>query len=446
MSEFFRRLRYLLNRHRFDKELASEMEAHVEMAARDGSKRFGNTLRLREEARDAWGWTWIDHLLQDLRYATRVLRKSPGFTLVIILSLMLGIGANTAIFQLLNSVRLRSLPIPNPQELAEVKIVGGHGGMGLNGQYGELTRPMWEEIRRDHSAFSGVFAWGTRQIAVGEGSGFQLANAIAVSGDFFRVLGVENDTGTSQRVAVVNQTFVRRFLNGANPIGRALRTSPEPNYPSAVYEIVGVISDTKYNSLRDATPPMTFAPASQFPSERPWTAIMIHSNLPPAAVIDSVKHRIARKHPEIFAQYKVFETQIHDGLVRERLMAMLSGFFGLLAALLATVGLYGLIAYIVTQRSNEIGIRVALGANGGQVIGMVMREAGGLLMLGLAIGAALSLAAGSGANSLLFGLKSYDPFTLAMAIGLLVAIGAVSSFLPALRASKLDPMAALRCD
>jgi ABC-type antimicrobial peptide transport system permease subunit len=125
---------------------------------------------------------------------------------------------------------------------------------------------------------------------------------------------------------------------------------------------------------------------------------------------------------------------------------MLSGFFGLLAALLAAVGLYGVVAYIVTRRRNEIGIRVALGANSGQVIGMVMREAGVLLIAGLLIGLALSLAAGRGASSLLFGLKSYDPFTLALAIGLLVAIGAASSFLPAFRASKLDPIAALRCD
>jgi ABC-type antimicrobial peptide transport system permease subunit len=256
----------------------------------------------------------------------------------------------------------------------------------------------------------------------------------------------ENDTGTSQRVAVVNQTFVRRFLSGANPIGQMLRTSPEPNYPSTAYEIAGVVSDTKYDSLRGETPPMTFAPASQFPSERPWTAIMIHSNLPPGVVINSVKHRIGEKHPEIFAQYKVFETQIQDGLVRERLMAMLSGFFGLLAAVLTMAGLYGVIAYIVTRRRNEIGIRVALGANRSQVTGMVMREAGLLLIAGVVTGTALSLAAGRSANSLLFGLTPYDPLTLATAIGTLAAICGVAAFLPARRASKLDPMAALRCD
>jgi putative ABC transport system permease protein len=190
MSEIFRRLRYLLNRRRFDRELASEMEAHRELAARDGGKPFGNALRLREEARDVWGWTWIDRLFQDLRYASRVLRKSPGFTFVVILSLALGIGANTAIFQILNAVRLRNLPVSNPRQLAEVKIVGGNGTMGLHNQYGELTRPIWEEIRRDHPAFSDVFAWSAQLVLVGEGSASQLANGLVVSDDFFHALGI----------------------------------------------------------------------------------------------------------------------------------------------------------------------------------------------------------------------------------------------------------------
>jgi predicted permease len=276
-----------------------------------------------------------------------------------------------------------------------------------------------------------------------------------VSPEYFETIGVpllagrefgENDTRTSQRVAVVNQTFVRRYANGSNPIGQSVRTHPEPDYPSTVYEIVGVIPDSRYNDLRGETPPMVFAPASQFPDQRPWAALMIHSNLPPEIIIDSVKRRIAQKHPEIFATYRVFQSQIQDRLVPERLMAMLSGFFGLLAAVLAMAGLYGVIAYIVARRRNEIGIRVALGASRGRVIGMVMREAALLLVIGVAIGAALSLVAGREASSLLFGLKPYDPFTLAAAVALLAAIGALSSFLPARRASKLDPMDALRCE
>jgi predicted permease len=254
----------------------------------------------------------------------------------------------------------------------------------------------------------------------------------------------QNDTGASQRVAVVNQTFIRHFLGGANPIGQTLRTNPEPNYPSTVYEIVGVIPDTKYNDLRGETPPMTFAPASQFPAKGPWAVMMIYSNMTPATAMAAVKHRIAEKHPEIVMGFGDFQMRIRDGLVRERLLAMLSGFFGLLAALLTVVGLYGVISYIVARRRNEIGIRMALGAQRGQVVGMVMREAGRLLVIGVVTGTALSLAAGRGASSLLFGLKAYDPPTLAAAGALLAVIAALASLLPARRASKVDPMEALR--
>jgi predicted permease len=859
--------------HEFDQNVARGMDARQ---ARDAAvRKLGNRTALQEEIHRMNSLGFIESVWQDVRYGSRALMMNPGFASVAILSLALGIGANTAIFELLDAVRLRSLPVKSPHELAEVRIAGGNGGMGSNDEYGELTRPMWEEIRRSHPPFSGVLAWSKHQLAIGQGSSFQLANSIAVSGDFFRVLGVEpwrgrmlfqddehacpestavvsyaywqsklggralnsdtkllidgelkqvvgvtpprflglavgerfdiafpmcrpkelsrnvfnvtvfgrlrpgwtverasaqlaaqssgimaateiqgynartvetylkfklaaysasagvsnlrkeydsslwlllaitglvlliacanlanlmlarasvrereiavrlalgaartrllrqlliesallagmgtalgvglaqlvsrflisslstqggkvtlstgtdwhvllfaagvaaltcilfgaapavkasasdpatamktgsrgttagrerfsvqrvmvvsqvsvsllllvgallfvrsfynlmtvnlgmrekgitiasigflesnipqqqidefkrrlledirsvpgvvnaatttrvpldggswghgitigrveggsrftwvspsyfetmdipllsgrsfteNDTSTSQRVAVVNQTFVRRFSNGLNPIGRTLRTSPEPNYPSTVYQIVGVIPDTKYNTVRGEAEPITFAPASQFPNQRPWTDVMIRSDIAPAIVIDSVKKVLATRHPEMFAQYRVFKTQIEDGLVRERLMAILSGFFGLLAAVLAMIGLYGVISYIVTRRRNEIGIRVALGANHGQVIGLVMREAGLLLVIGVSLGIVLSLAASRGAGSLLFGLAPYDPLTLALAAGLLAAIGALAGFLPAHRASKVDPMTALRCE
>jgi ABC-type antimicrobial peptide transport system permease subunit len=245
---------------------------------------------------------------------------------------------------------------------------------------------------------------------------------------------------------VVNQTFVRHFLNGVDPIGVTLRTHPEPGYPSTVYQIVGVMADSKYQNVRDETPTFVIAPITQFPDHGPFTAMMIRSNLPVAVTVDSVKRRIGERHPEIVTDAASFQETIRSGMLRERLLAMLSGFFGLLAALLGMLGLYGVISYIVMQRRNEIGIRVALGANRGQVVRMVMREAGLLLAIGVTIGTVLSLAAGRTAASLLFELKPNDAMTLAAAAGLLAAIGAVASFLPARRASKLDPMAALRCD
>jgi len=134
----------------------------------------------------------MNRLFQDLRYALRQLRKSPAFAVVAILSLALGTGANTAIFQLLDAVRLRSLPIPNPKELTEVRIVGGNHGFGINnGTYSQLTRPIWQEIREHHEPFSGVFAWSTQDMRAGRGSDSHPVRALEVSGEFFPVLGIQ---------------------------------------------------------------------------------------------------------------------------------------------------------------------------------------------------------------------------------------------------------------
>jgi predicted permease len=880
--------RRFLKRRWWDDERAREIAAYLETETADNiargmppaeagaaaRRKFGNPTVVREEIYRMNTIGWLESTWQDLRYGVRTLRLSPGFAAVAIVSLALGIGANTAIFQLLDAVRLRSLPVQNPQELAELKIVGGNHGMGLNQQYGELTRPIWQAIHDKPQAFSGMFAWSANQRYVGKGSEMRSFRGLWVTGDFFRVLGLQpwrgrllmpedagacpvtravvsysywqshmagrepgpgatliadndlveivgvtppeffgmsvgdnfdialpfcqpkeelrrdvfevsvmgrlkpgwtlarasaeietlspgvfeatlppgrdprwsetykhfrlaaypaaqgvswlresydrslwlllgitgmvlliacanlanlmlarastrerelavrlalgasrgrlvrqllaesallaaagttlgialahylsgvlvwaistegssvnlntgidwrvllfaasvailtcaafavlpalrasqaqpaaamkaggrgmtagrerfslqrlmvvtqisvslvllvaallfvrsfrnlmtfdpgmresgivtgflgfwqsnlppgrwlefkrelldeiratsgvlnaatttntpllgsswehgvhvgavegnskftwvspgyfdtmgipvvhgrgfnqNDTATSTRVAVVNQTFVRKLLGGADPIGHTLRTIQEPNYPSTIYEIVGVIPDTQYNDLRGQTPPMTFAPASQLPAPGPWSGLMIHSNAPPAAIGATIKRRLAARHPDVIVELSDFQKDIRDGLTPERLMAMLSGFFGLLAAVLAMVGLYGVISFLVARRRNEIGIRLALGAERGQVVVMVMREALRLLAIGVVTGLALSLIAGRGAQSLLFGLKPYDPVTLVAAALLLALIAAAASFLPARRASRLDPMVALR--
>jgi len=213
---------------------------------------------------------------------------------------------------------------------------------------------------------------------------------------------------------------------------------------STVYEIVGVIPDTKYNSLRGETPPMAFAPISQNPNQGPWTNVMIYSEMSPTSVAAAVRRQLASKHPDVLVELADFEQVIRDGLTSERLMAMLAGFFGALAALLAMVGLYGVISYLVAWRRNEIGIRLALGAGRRQVVGMVMREAGRLLAARIAAGTVIALIAVRAAGTLLFGLKPYDPLTLAAAAVLLAGIAGWASFLPARRASRMDPAEALR--
>jgi putative ABC transport system permease protein len=189
---------------------------------------------------------------------------------------------------------------------------------------------------------------------------------------------------------------------------------------------------------------MAFAPDSQFPAQGPWAAVMIHSSVAQTTAIADVKRRMAETHPGLFVELIDFQSRIRDGFVRERLLAMLAGFFGALAAALAMVGLYGMIAFAVAQRRQEIGIRLALGARGPQIVGMMMREAAWLLVIGLVVGTGLSRLAGRGVASLLFGLTPHDPVTVLVACLLLAVVAAAASFVPARGASRLDPRTALR--
>jgi ABC-type antimicrobial peptide transport system permease subunit len=174
--------------------------------------------------------------------------------------------------------------------------------------------------------------------------------------------------------------------------------------------------------------------------------MMIRSSLPSAITIDSIRNNFRAKHRQIIVECRPFKEQIQSSFKRERLMALLSGLFGCLAAVLAIVGLYGVISFLVTRRQNEFGIRIALGANFGQVISLVMREALTFVGLGIPLGIVVFLTAGRGAASLLFELKPYDPATLLFAAGSLGVIGILASFVPAYRASKVDPVNTLRCD
>ena len=274
-----------------------------------------------------------------------------------------------------------------------------------------------------------------------------------VSPGYFATMGIPiqrgrdfslRDTRSSARVAIVNETFVKQFAGGGDPIGQTLRTGAEPDYPSTVYEIVGVIPDTQYNDLRGEHRPIVFAPDTQHPSPRAGSAMMIHANVPPDVAIGRVRDRIAQRYPDAIAEFSIFQSRIRDGLIRERLLAMLAGFFGLLAVALTVVGLYGMLSYIVAQRRPEIGVRVALGARRIDVLGLVMSEAGKLALIGVAAGVGLSLLAGRSVAALLFGIKPNDPLLLVSACALLGIIAAVASFLPARRAARVDPAELLR--
>ena len=254
----------------------------------------------------------------------------------------------------------------------------------------------------------------------------------------------DRDTATSVKVAIVNQAFVRKILTGADPLGKRFRIHEYPGKPRPLYEIVGVTGDNKFQDMHEEFLPFMYFPATQEEKPSPDDQILIRSSLPLTSLIASMKATIADVNPGIDLEFRVLKTRIHNSLLQDELMATLSGFFGFLAALLAAIGLYGVMSYMVIQRTKEIGIRMAIGAERVDVLRMILREATVLTVTGLVIGTALALGSAQAAKSLLFGLKPRDPLTLVMTVVTLSAVAALASFLPAYRASKLDPLTALR--
>ena len=254
----------------------------------------------------------------------------------------------------------------------------------------------------------------------------------------------DRDNATSDKVAIVNQAFARKILKVADPLGKRFVIHERPGKPRPLYEIVGVTADNKFQDMHEDFLPFMYFPATQAEKPDPDDHILIRSSLPLASLIGSMKETIADVNPGIDLEFSVFKTRIHDSLLQDELMATLSGFFGLLAALLAAIGLYGVMSYMVIQRTKEIGVRMAIGAERFDVLRMILREATVLTFTGLIIGTGLALGSAQAAKSLLFGLKPRDPLTLVLAVVTLSAVAAGASFLPAYRASKLDPLTALR--
>jgi putative ABC transport system permease protein len=254
----------------------------------------------------------------------------------------------------------------------------------------------------------------------------------------------DRDTAASVKVAIVNQAFVQKILKGADPLGKRFRIHEPPGKPRPLYEIVGLTKDNKFQDMHEEYLPFMYFPATQQEKPSPDDQILIRSSLPLASLMASMKQTVGDVNPSIDLDFKIFKTRIHDSLLQDQLMATLSGFFGFLAALLAAIGLYGVISYMVVQRTKEIGIRMAIGAERVDVLRLILREASMLTVAGLLIGAALALASAQAAKSLLYGLKPRDPITLLAAVVVLSAVAAFASFWPAYRASKLDPLIALR--
>jgi len=254
----------------------------------------------------------------------------------------------------------------------------------------------------------------------------------------------ESDSASAPSVAVVNRTFARKVFGTESVLGRRFIKQDGVRRISKAYEVVGLVGDTKIASLREEYAPMVYVSDMQIYGPGVAETFVVHSRGPLEDTLRAVVRSVAAVNPAISVNASVFKTQIQETLVPESLMATLSGFFGLLAGVLAVVGLYGVVSYMVAQRSNEIGIRMALGARPRTILSMVVRGAGKLILAGLLLGAGLAVLAGRAANSLLYGLRPYDPATLLVSLLLLAGVSLFAAMIPAERAARVDPMAALR--
>jgi macrolide transport system ATP-binding/permease protein len=257
----------------------------------------------------------------------------------------------------------------------------------------------------------------------------------------------ERDTPAARHVAVINETFARRFFLNDNPIGQQFGMGDTSH--SGDYEIVGMVEDAKYQDTRGPAYATFFLPLLQTPSGdqlRGWVgAIELHVAGKPENLEPAVRKTLADVDPNLSVLNMVsFGEQVTRNFNQERLIARLTELFGLVALILACIGLYGITAYSVAQRTNEIGIRMALGADRGNVLGLVLRGALAQLGLGLGIGIPAALVGGRVLADQLYGVKSYDPMILGLAAVILAACAVLAISVPARRATRVDPIVALR--
>ncbi len=275
-----------------------------------------------------------------------------------------------------------------------------------------------------------------------------------ISANWFRTYGTpmlggrdftSTDKTGAQPVAIVNETFAKKFTYGKSPIGRRVR---EPGYggrPAIDREIVGYVKDAVYRSLREPVPPTMYLPYAQQPEPPSFMSVSVRASGGSAALLTkSLAAALTPVHKDIAITFRPLSDQVNSALTQERIVAMVSGFFGALALLLSALGLYGVTSYAVSRRRTEIGIRMALGAAPAGVIRLVLRRVVMLVGLGVVLGSAVSLWTAHLVSTLLFGLQPRDPMTLVGAVAVLGAIGAIAGWLPARRASRIDPARVLR--
>jgi predicted permease len=479
MGELWRRLRFLFNQRQQEQDLADEIRLHRELLSQAPGRSLGNLTQVGEASRAVWMWPFLETLAQDIRYAGRTLRANPGFAATAILSLALGIGANTAIFSILNAVMLRSLPVEDPRQLVQVGAprAGNTSPMSV-----AFTNPIWEQVRDHQQAFSGSLAFDTDRFDLAAGGESHFAEGIWASGDFFRVLGVPamrgrvftpgddlHGGGHAGPVAVISYGFWKRYY-AADPeiVGKTIRLNRHP------FTIVGVtppwFTGLDVDKHYDVAIPIGCEPIFHTDSsaldDRSWWWLRIVGRLQPGETAKQAEARMQALAPEV-NRATLPQNWGANGQRKylQRSFALLPAATGFsdtgrdyrtaLFTLMVVVGLVLLIACAnianlllarATARQREISIRMAIGAARRRVIRQLMSEslllsvfgaAGGLLF---AIwGSSLLVRFLSKAGSELQLDTAPDLRVLAFTMGVALLTGILFGLAPAWRATSVSP-------
>ncbi len=495
------RLRSLLSRGRVEQELTDELRFHLEkqievkvargMTAREARyaalRELGGVEQIKEECRDMRRVNYLENFLQDVHFGLRQLRRSPGFAIVALLSLALGIGANTAIFQLLDAVRLRMLPVENPQQLAEVRLTNLHGRMGsFFNWHPMLTYAIWEQIRANQEPFSGVAAWAPDGINLAPRGEVHLVRGIWVSGDLFNMLGVHPLLGRTftkaddQRGcgagpgAVVSYSFWQRELGGeASAIGRTLTIDYHP------VEVLGVtpadffgldVGHTFDVALPICSQPVLGGEDNYLDTKYDWWLTVIGrlkqgwtlekataylGSISPGLFEATLPSAYDAEHARKYLAFKLAAYPAGSGISSLRESA--SSPLGLLLAitglvlLIACANLANLMLARASAREREVAVRLALGASRRRLVRQMLAEssllaaaggAAGLLLAG-ALAKLLASFLSTGENQVFLALSpDWRVFAFTASVAILATV--LFGLIPALRSTRIAPGEAMK--
>ena len=326
-----------------------------------------------------------------------------------------------------DEMQQRIAALPGVESSAPV-LLSPFGGSGWNGG----VRP--PEAPADQAKES----WFNR---VGPGYFATMETRVLAGRDF-----TAQDTLSSPLVAIVNEEFARRVFGGASPIGRRFRMDAPAGEKEDEFEVVGLVRNTRYSGLREDVRAIAFMPIAQAKDPSHNLSFMVRSQVPMGETMNGIRELMTQMQRGLLVEFRVLDVQARRSVLRERLMANVSGAFGILATLLAAIGLYGVMSYMVARRRNEFGVRMALGARTDHVLGLVFSEAGRLVVLGLVVGVVGAYFAARYAQSLLYGLQFDDLRMMAVGCGLLIVVGALAALVPAWRALRFDPAVVLRAE